>query len=257
MHSQTTSPTVTIRNASIAFNGRLLFEKLNFTLKAGKWTCLLGPSGIGKSTLLRLIANLSSPGTLLNADIQSDNGIPLSRQIAYMGQTDLLLPWLSVLDNVLLGSRLRSYSASEKLTLQTKAKELLTLVGLQAAECAYPKNLSGGMRQRVALVRTLIEDKPIVLMDEPFSALDAITRFKLQNLAADLLRHKTLLFITHDPVEALRLADEIYILSGLPATLSQPLKIATLTPRTATTPELILLQEKLFLDLSAAHEVSA
>lgn len=256
MHNLIQSPTIAVKDAYLAFHGNILFENLNLTLKSGKWTCLLGPSGIGKSTLLRLIANLSSPGTILHADIQCDNEIALTKQIAYMAQTDLLLPWLSVLDNVLIGTRLRPCSSIDRTNTKKYAKELLAMVGLQDAEALLPHSLSGGMRQRTALVRTIIENKPVILMDEPFSALDVITKLKLQNLAAELLHGRTILFVTHDPLEALRLADDIYIMSGKPAVLHAPLKLDSPTPRDPGDSELITLQKKLFDELSKAHETS-
>jgi putative hydroxymethylpyrimidine transport system ATP-binding protein len=201
---------------------------------------------------LRLIANLSSDNTQISAKITTDANQPIDDLIAYMAQTDLLLPWLSVLENVLLGSRLRGDRAPPK----EEALALLAEVGLEKAAGRLPRDLSGGMRQRVALVRTLLQDKPIVLMDEPFSALDAITRFKLQNLAARLLQDKTVFLVTHDPVEALRLADEIVIMSGVPATLHSPISFETPRPRDAASPEVISLQAALFYELSKAHEAS-
>ncbi len=131
-----------------------------------------------------------------------------------MAQTDLLLPWLNVLDNVLLGSRLRGERPDRQ-----RALELLARVGLADAALARPETLSGGMRQRAALARTLMEDRPVVLMDEPFSGLDALTRLRLQALAAELLAGRTVLLITHDPLEALRLGDQVLVMNGRPATL--------------------------------------
>jgi putative hydroxymethylpyrimidine transport system ATP-binding protein len=246
-----TAPSILIRHAHLAFQDRALFDNLNLTLQGGKWTCLLGPSGVGKSTLLRMIAGLITPEiatqekTVITANITCDNNLPLSKQIAYMAQTDLLLPWLTVLQNVLLGARLRQEGGQQEACLTEKANDL------------FPRQLSGGMRQRVALVRTMIEDKSIVLMDEPFSALDTITRYKLQTLAADLLKDRTVLFITHDPLEALRLADEIFIMSGFPAQLHAPLELNTPTPRDPAEPRLLVLQAELLHELTRSYEVGA
>jgi putative hydroxymethylpyrimidine transport system ATP-binding protein len=254
------APSIHIRNAHLAFRDVVLFDQLNLTLTGGKCTCLLGPSGIGKSTLLRLIAGLmttetaSQEKTLIRAEISCDNDLPLSKQIAYMAQMDLLLPWLTVLDNIVIGSRLRHEPRTTRILLTEQAKELLHIVGLEKALELYPRQLSGGMRQRVALVRTIIENKPIVLMDEPFSALDTITRYKLQTMAADLLRNRTVLFITHDPLEALRLADEIFIMSGQPAQLDSPLELNTPTPRDLGEPRLLELQAKLLHELTSSYE---
>ena len=136
-----------------------------------------------------------------------------------MAQQDLLMPWLSVIDNVMLSTK---FGAAPDQTdnpqmMIDKAHSLLQKVGLADKSKHMPAQLSGGMRQRVALVRTLMQDKPIVLMDEPFSALDAVARYRLQNLAYQLLQDKTVVLITHDPQEAIRLANQLYILQGQPA----------------------------------------
>lgn len=245
-------PNIHIENAALAYSDEMVFSHLNIVLPAGKWIGLLGPSGVGKSSLLRLLAGLiTSQETSLGA-IRADNNIPVSEQVAYMAQTDLLLPWLTVLGNATLGLKLRSHKRDEYVIQIDKAKSLLEKVGLGKTHHLYPQQLSGGMRQRVALVRTLMENKPIVLMDEPFSALDAITRYKLQELAVDLLKDKTVLFITHDPTEALRLANEIYIMQEYPATLKSVVQLNSAIPRKLNDPELIRLQALLFHELSQA-----
>lgn len=248
------TPHLIIENAALAYANQLIFSNINLQIPAGKWVALLGPSGVGKSSLLRLIANLTSPQEKSQGHIHTDNGIAVSDQMAYMAQTDLLLPWLNVLDNATLGFKLRKHSCTEYIK---KATSLLHQVGLNKALQLYPRQLSGGMRQRVALVRTLMENKPIILMDEPFSALDAITRYKLQALAADLLKDKTVLFITHDPSEALRLANDIYVMQGQPATLNSIATLTSVTPRDMTDPEVIKLQALLFSELSKAVGVAA
>ena len=143
-----------------------------------------------------------------------------------MAQQDLLLPWLNVLDNVTLGNRLRGERVD-----QQRALDLLMRVGLTDAALARPDALSGGMRQRAALARTLMEDRPVVLMDEPFSGLDALTRLRLQALAAELLAGRTVLLVTHDPLEALRLGEHILIMNGRPATLSALPDLPGVPPR--------------------------
>ncbi len=224
---------------------------MNLTLNGGQTTCILGASGVGKSTLLRIIANLVSANHLsqgkdhTNASISSDNLIPVCEQISYIAQTDLLLPWLNVIDNVLLGFRLRKTNRKTLSAQQSLAKNLLKEVGLEQAIHMHPHQLSGGMKQRIALVRTFIEGKPIVLMDEPFSSLDTINRFHLQDLTANLLHKKTILLVTHDPLEALRLADHIYIMSGNPAMLSSFLTLNSQTPRDPSSEEMITLYSSL------------
>ncbi len=211
-----------IRNANLIYQDKVVFEDLNFTLGGGQWTCLLGASGVGKSSLLRFIAGSLSiyKDTHVSGKLFATDKQPLSGRISYMGQKDLLLPWLSVADNIVLGFKLR---AELKPCHRQQARELLKRVGLTDTANLYPSALSGGMRQRVALCRTLIENRPVILMDEPFSALDAVTRIQLQDIAAELLRNKTVLLVTHDPLEALRLGHRIYVMVGQPATFNMEL----------------------------------
>lgn len=196
-----------------------LFSNIDFELKQGCWTCLLGPSGIGKSTLLRLLAGLSTGGEfsgdirVSNETLTNDyNTNDVSKIISYMAQTDLLFPWLDVRHNIMLGQRLRNKTFADNHN-QQKVDHLIDQVGLSTHEHKRPHQLSGGMRQRVALARTLMEDQPIVLLDEPFSALDARTRNDMQSIAFDMLKDKTVLLVTHDPAEAVRLAHQLYVMS--------------------------------------------
>lgn len=218
------APEIIFDRVNLDFDGQPLFRDLSLTLGSGQTTCLLGPSGCGKSTLLRLIAGvsrLSYTGTISFSPEKS-------RQVAWMGQNDLLLPWLSLLDNVLLGARLRGEQSDH---LTAKAKSLIAEAGLAGYEKALPATLSGGMRQRGALLRTLMEERQVLLMDEPFSALDALTRYRLQNLAARLTTGATVVLVTHDPLEALRLGDSIIVLAGSPARVSEVLKPEGKPPR--------------------------
>lgn len=194
-------------SGSFHHHGKLLFENLDLTLTPRCWTCLLGPSGVGKSTLLKLIAGLPTGGEF-DGIIEADDGLPVAERIAYMAQVDLLFPWLDVLHNVMLGQSLRGETGDRQ-----RAQELIRQVGLAAHVHKYPRQLSGGMRQRVALARTLMEDTPLVLLDEPFSALDVRTRGEMQALAFDLLQGRTVLLVTHDSTEALRLAQQLLIMS--------------------------------------------
>ncbi|MEZ8696384.1 ABC transporter ATP-binding protein [Vibrio lentus] len=223
---------VQLSNASLRYNDseHATLSGLSLSLNAGKWTVLLGRSGCGKTTVLRYLAGLLDDKVEWQGTLETSDELPLTDRIAYMAQQDLLLPWLSVIDNVCLSHRFHN-PASDKALQTNQALELLTAVGLADHASTMPDQLSGGMRQRVALARTLMQDKPVVLMDEPFSALDAVTRHKLQSLACELLRDKTVVLITHDPQEAVRLADNLYVLQGTPAN-AQSLSVPnTLTPR--------------------------
>ena len=213
---------------------------------------MLGPSGVGKSSLLRLIAGLgpSSAGSI----VECGDGRPLSGRVAYMAQQDLLFPWLDVLRNVALGPRLRGEPFTKD--LRQRALGLLERVGLQGRAGDLPATLSGGMRQRVALARTLMDNRPVVLMDEPFSALDAITKVRLQGLFAELLRGRTVLLVTHDPLEALRLGHRVYVMAGRPARLGEPLDPAGAPPRDVHDSGVLGLQADLLDRLSAAAEAA-
>lgn len=201
-----TAPAVTLEGRARLAQG-WLFDALRLDLVAGGWTCLLGPSGVGKSTILRLLAGLDT-GAVFEGRIQASDAGPVAERVAYMAQEDLLLPWLDIYGNVVLGARLRGQVPDE-----VRAGELINALGLAEHRGKRPKALSGGQRQRVALARTLMEDQPIVLLDEPFSALDARTRSKMQDLAAEVLAGRTVLLVTHDPAEAVRLGARIVLMT--------------------------------------------
>jgi len=189
-------------------NGATLFGPLTLEIGAGQWTCLLGSSGVGKSTILRLIAGLTT-GVAFDGTIVSDDAQPLAGRVAFMAQDDLLLPWLDVLGNVTLGARLRGTQRDV-----ARARDVITRVGLAAHIHKRPHEMSSGQRQRVALARTLMEDRPVILLDEPFSALDARTRADMQELATRVLNGRTVLLVTHDPGEAARLGHVVVVLSA-------------------------------------------
>jgi putative hydroxymethylpyrimidine transport system ATP-binding protein len=186
-------------------DGHYLFHNIDLHLHERGWTCLLGPSGVGKTTILRLFAGLDTHGTFEGNISRSEQSGKVT--CSYMAQQDLLLPWLDVVENIQLGARLRGDTVDVN-----RANSLINQVGLADHISKTPSQLSGGMRQRVALARTLMEDQDLVLLDEPFSALDAKTRAEMQELAFDLLKGRTVLLVTHDPNEAARLGDANYIL---------------------------------------------
>lgn len=221
---------------------------LDMHIPAGKWTSLLGRSGCGKTTLLRYLAGLLDNKVEWKGTLELTQGQGLQENIAYMAQQDLLLPWLNVIDNVMLS---RQFGAQN--VKYDKAIELLEQVGLAAHINTMPAQLSGGMRQRVALARTLMQEKPVVLMDEPFSALDAVTRHKLQTLSAKLLKGKTVVLITHDPQEAVRLSDSLYLLQGTPA-YAFPLSVPVSAPPREIDAECAALQRSILEQLEQDYE---
>ncbi|HHB1594907.1 TPA: ABC transporter ATP-binding protein [Vibrio campbellii] len=224
---------------------------LSMTIPANQWTVLLGRSGCGKTTILRYLAGLLGDKVEWYGELTTTDGIALHERIAYMAQQDLLLPWLNVLDNVCLSSRFSQDQAPEQ--DKQRALTLLSQVGLADYADAKPAQLSGGMRQRVALARTLMQDKPLVLMDEPFSALDAVTRHKLQTLSTELLKDKTVVLITHDPQEAVRLAHQLYVLQGTPAQ-AQHLVVPDSKPPRVLDGECAALQQAILDQLEKDYE---
>lgn len=244
---------VIIKDASLSYGEHKVFEHLNFVLKGGEWNCLLGGSGVGKTSLLRLIAGLpAGAGGKMSGTVECQDGLSLQGRIAWMAQQDFLMPWFSVLDNVTLGQRIRRSwwdMLSRKPVLspehKDRALDIIEKVGLVDKAGALPQNLSGGQRQRVALARTLMENRPLVLMDEPFAAVDAITRLNLQDMACELLKNRTILLITHDPLEALRLGHHVYHLRGHPAHLTDAIIPPGQTPRSLEDSQLMSLQGQL------------
>ncbi len=227
------APKIELRGVSKAFHGAGLvvqaLEDIAFAVAPGEFLTIIGPSGSGKSTLFNLITGLLEPDA---GEIRFD-GAPAPRRLGragYMPQRDLLLPWRSVLDNVLLSAEVRGVPRPEALA---RARELLPLFGLEAFANAYPAALSGGLRQRAALLRTLLTDQDLLLLDEPFGALDALTRRELQDWLLGLWTRfgQTVLFITHDVEEALYLGDRVLVLSARPARVAATLTVDLPRPR--------------------------
>lgn len=218
-----------------------LIRNLVLDMPAGRWSCLLGVSGVGKSTIARLIAGLPGPQRL-QGHLSASDGLPLDGKVALMAQGGQLLPWADLVQNVTIGARLRGAQPDP-----TRARALLAQVGLAGLEHRCPAELSGGQGQRVALARVLIEDAPIVVLDEPFSALDTLTRLAMQDLAARLLKGRTVILITHDPLETIRLSDCAWLLGADGAEqLALPESAA---PRDFRTPEVLAAQATLLARL--------
>ncbi|HFF9515702.1 TPA: ABC transporter ATP-binding protein [Serratia marcescens] len=246
MTSPLLPPGIQVRDLTLRFGQQTIFERLSFDIAGGSFVALLGASGAGKTSLLKIIAGLAqaTSGTVTGSD-----GLPIAGRIAYMGQKDLLYPWLTVEENVALGSRLRGETPD-----RAWAAHLLERVGLAAHGRSLPAALSGGMRQRAAIARTLYERQPIVLMDEPFSALDAITRTEIQSLAAELLAQNTVLLITHDPMEACRLSHRLLVLSPWPLGLDDTHRISGQPPRAPDDADLLRSQAELLQQLVRATQ---
>ncbi|MGI8824140.1 MAG: ABC transporter ATP-binding protein [Chloroflexota bacterium] len=189
-------------------------ENVSLSVRPGEFVSLVGPSGCGKSTLFNILAGLELPDggnvRIDGMDVTGRLGL-----VAYMPQKDLLLPWKSVLDNTVVGARLRGISKADA---RREALAWFHRFGLQGFERSYPAALSGGMRQRAALLRTLLCRREILLLDEPFGALDALTRIDMQTWLVDIRREldNTIVLITHDVDEAIYLSDRVFVMSSRP-----------------------------------------
>ena len=225
-------------NGSLSLNKDELFSNILLEIKLNQWTVIIGQSGTGKSTLLKIIANLNIPAAF-NNNISKNINEDLS--FSWMAQNDLLLPWLNVIDNITLGQKLRR----EKININ-KANILLEKVGLIDVAKQLPSTLSGGMRQRAALARTLMENNDMILMDEPFSSLDTITKSKIQKLTWSLLKNKTVIMVTHDPLEALMLSNTLYYVSNKKL---KPIKLPSSKPLRKITNDNLIYSYKYILNL--------
>jgi NitT/TauT family transport system ATP-binding protein len=215
-------------------------DELSLTVSDGEVLALVGPSGCGKSTLLELLAGLQKP----------DAGSVLAEPAAYMPQRDLLLPWRSALANAALALECAGFGKAEA---RAEAQPLFERFGLSGFERARPHELSGGMRQRVALARTFLAGRPLLLLDEPFASLDQITRGSLQEWLAEAMRSepRTVVLVTHDVQEAIYLADRVAIMSPRPGRIVAEIEVPIERPRprreTITNPDFGHL-ERLALD---------
>ena len=211
-----------VEDMAISFDNRRILEHVGFHVEEGEFTALIGPSGCGKSTLLNILAGLldCEEGTFYVDDVQVSG---VSSHFAYMPQDDLLLPWTNILDNVCLYGKLHGHVKEAR----EQALQEFEAFGLKGYEQAYPYELSGGMRQRAAFLRTALCSADILLLDEPFGALDVITRNDMQDWLLKLRSelNRTMLLVTHDIEEALYLADRILILGGSPASICREISL--------------------------------
>ncbi len=218
---------VTLKNVTL--------KNVSMTLKAGQVSCILGPSGCGKTTLLNILAGFIKPtsGKIL---IDSEPVVSPGPDRGVIFQEDALFPWLTVKENILFGLNAGPFTQTEK---QQKTDAILEAIGLKDAENALPHMLSGGMKQRVALARVLVLEPRILLLDEPFAALDAFTRQEMQSLLLSFQQklNQTLFFITHDVTEAVLISDTVYIMTGSPGSFTgDPIHLPHSHPRKKNAP---------------------
>ncbi len=225
--------------ATKSFGSRMIFSELTLTVKPGQFMVLVGPSGCGKSTLFDGLTGVT-PLDRGRITWRGKHLPHLQKHGAYMQQKDLLLPWFTLMENSLLPAR-TGRTRPDPAKARQKAGRLFQRLGLNGFETYYPDQVSGGMRQRCALVRTLMFERNLILLDEPLSALDAITRRELQSLLRMLQSEfkKTILMITHDIEEALILGDEICLLSPCPMVVIERFIPQSPKPRTFSDPELL------------------
>lgn len=224
---------IELRNVGKTFRGDDVvvqaLEDVSLQVEEGEFVTIIGPSGSGKSTLFNLIVGLLEPDEgeiCINGEVCTNR----AGMVGYMPQRDLLLPWRSILDNVILAQEVRGVP---KELARQRARTLLPLFGLSGFATVYPHTLSGGMRQRAALLRTFLADRNLILLDEPFGALDALTRRELQDWLLSVWQEfgQTILFITHDVEEALYLGDRVVVLSPRPGRVQEILDVSLQRPR--------------------------
>jgi ABC-type nitrate/sulfonate/bicarbonate transport system ATPase subunit len=243
------TPKLRIDNVSMTFRtGAAEIEALapvTLSISPGRFVSLIGPSGCGKSTIFNIIAGLLQPtgGRVLIDGLDATGTIG---RVGYMLQKDLLLPWRTVLDNVVLGMEIQGVPLR---AARSRALPLLQRYGLAGFEYLYPGSLSGGMRQRAALLRTLLFDADVILLDEPFGALDAQTKLKLQEWLMRLWSDfgKTVVFVTHDIEEAIYLSDEVNVMASRPGRIIETIPVSIERPRlraSVLTAEFLAIKER-------------
>jgi ABC-type nitrate/sulfonate/bicarbonate transport system ATPase subunit len=233
-------------------------DHIDLAVPQGSFISLIGPSGCGKSTIFNIVAGLQEPseGRVLIDGIDATGTIG---RVGYMLQKDLLLPWRTLTDNIILGMEIQGVKRAEA---RARALPLLRRYALAGFENAYPRALSGGMRQRAALLRTLLLDTDVILLDEPFGALDAQTRLRMQEWLLQLWEDfgKTVVFVTHDVEEAIFLSDEVHVMSTRPGRLIATIPVALPRPRlrgSTTTADFMALKERCLdlLQVEAAADI--
>ncbi|HEV3028002.1 MAG TPA: ABC transporter ATP-binding protein [Planctomycetota bacterium] len=250
------TPAIDIRDLWMSFPGKAggepihVLERVTLSVQPGEFVCIVGPSGCGKSTLLNIVAGFldHTRGQVL-VEGQPVHGPDPHRIFVF--QENGIFPWLTVRDNIRFGIGKANPRRDEIL------RHYVEMVGLKGFESAYPRELSGGMRQRVEIARALAADPDIIYMDEPFGALDFLTRLKMRN---DLIRiwqeeRKTILFVTHDIEEAVQLADRVLVMSKRPATIQEAVPVALPRPRDLDSPEYLQARDRIFASMGLSVKV--
>ncbi|OQQ26303.1 ABC transporter [Prescottella equi] len=238
-------PVVELATVTKSFGTRRVLNGIDLAVRQGEFVSVIGPSGCGKSTVFGIVAGLDSP----------DSGSVSAPTCAHMPQKDLLFPWRSVLENTALGLEVQRLPKKQA---RARAAELFPRFGLAGFEDARPHQLSGGMRQRAALLRTVVQDRSVLLLDEPFGALDSLTRTEMQTWLQDVWQQYrwTVLMITHDVREAVFLSDRVIVLSARPATVRREVVVDLPRPRElpiVTSPEFAAVEREL---IEVLHEES-
>ena len=234
----------------------LFIKDLSFNVDRGEFISIIGPSGCGKSTIFRLITRLENTNSG-DIFINNDNINSLNEHVGYMPQSDLLIPWRTILENASLPLEISSRNSKKA---KEKAEEYLKIFGFEKYKSKYPKDLSGGMRQRVSFIRTLLTGAELMLLDEPFSSLDAITKMSMQEwlLTQWSSLKKTIIFITHDVEEAIFLSNRIFIISEKPITKFKEVAVPLEYPRDRhmlSRPEILEIKENLINELKQKVEL--
>jgi NitT/TauT family transport system ATP-binding protein len=242
---------VDVRNISMTFGNVRVLDNINLSVHQGEFVCLLGPSGCGKSTLLNIIGGFVKPveGAVL---IDEEPVVGPDPRRIFVFQERGVFPWLTVEQNI--GFGLFRLSDAEK---RARIAHYVHLVGLEGFEGSYPRELSGGMKQRLEVARALAVNPDVLYLDEPFGALDSITRLQMRR---ELLRiwqaeRKTILFVTHDIEESVQLADRVVVLSARPGRVRRVVDIDIPHPRDLSDPRYIALRDEIFGEIGLAHQV--
>jgi ABC-type nitrate/sulfonate/bicarbonate transport system ATPase subunit len=246
-------PKIRLRNVSKHFetSGRKIaaLDRVDLQVMAGEFVTVVGPSGCGKSTLFNIIVGLTPPdeGGVLFIDGKQQASDHLLGRVAFMPQRDMLMPWRTVMDNAILAAEIDGVARADA---RARARAAFDRFGLKGFEKHYPQQLSGGMRQRVALMRTFLFEREVMLLDEPFGALDALTRAMMQRWLLEVWSEfeRTVLFITHDIDEAIYLADRVLVMSARPGHIKLEVEVPLQRPRRpsiVTAPEFVELKRQL------------